>query len=712
MILVLAEKPSAMRNFAKALGGEEGSYNGEDYKICALRGHVRGLKMPEDQVPADLHDDFTKWDLDKLPWDLTLFAWGKGTLPGCKEILHNLHDALGGVNEVAIATDDDPSGEGEVLAWEALEYCRWRGKTSRMFFPDEAPKSVQKAFCERKTISSMEEDGDYVKGHLRERWDLASMQFTRAATSVARNSRFYTVVRQGRLKSVMVKLVGDQRMAYESYVKKPFYEARFKDANDNVFARKVEDVEEIRFDSKDKVNLSGLHESSITEDSRTQKHTAPGKLLDLAALSAILAKQGFKPEAVLATYQKMYEAQVVSYPRTEDKQITPEQFAELLPLADKIAKVIGVKPELLTHKEPRKSHVKEGGAHGANRPGPNVPSSLDDLKQYGKEAQAIYEILARNYLAILCEDYEFELVKGHVTDFPEYVGETRVPIPGKQGFKAVFDSEKQSEDDDDADEGANEFLDPAAPYVYEGANQRPQKPTMKWLNKKLEKFNVGTGATRTSTLAEVTKQDNGKELLAEHKGELNLTECGAVSYALIDGCQIADPKVTKQLFDQMAAVGRFELDPEAALAEVADMVQHDIEVMEGNAGKLSELGLGRKKGKVIGKCPRCHEGVLLTEKLITCSSNSFKANENGEWKLVGGCGFRTWRTVAGKKLTEKQASDLLEKGRTGLVKGLKSKKTGKTFEAKLVLDPKEGKIGFVFPERKSSKTGGNPFKKC
>lgn len=35
MILVLAEKPSAMRNFAKALGGDEGSYNGE--KLQALR---------------------------------------------------------------------------------------------------------------------------------------------------------------------------------------------------------------------------------------------------------------------------------------------------------------------------------------------------------------------------------------------------------------------------------------------------------------------------------------------------------------------------------------------------------------------------------------------------------------------------------------------------------------------------------------------------
>lgn len=43
MELILAEKPSAARNFAKALGGKTGSYAGTEYKITNLRGHVMGL---------------------------------------------------------------------------------------------------------------------------------------------------------------------------------------------------------------------------------------------------------------------------------------------------------------------------------------------------------------------------------------------------------------------------------------------------------------------------------------------------------------------------------------------------------------------------------------------------------------------------------------------------------------------------------------------
>ena len=121
----------------------------------------------------------------------------KGVLKGCSDVISELKRELAGVDEVCIATDVDPSGEGELLAWEALEKCGWHGKTSRMYFTDEAPVSVQKAFKGRKMLGAMEEDGDFVKAHVRERWDLASMQFVRAATCIARDHGFRTVVREG-----------------------------------------------------------------------------------------------------------------------------------------------------------------------------------------------------------------------------------------------------------------------------------------------------------------------------------------------------------------------------------------------------------------------------------------------------------------------------------------------------------------------------------
>lgn len=167
MELILAEKPSAARNFAKALGGKTGNYAGTEYKITNLRGHVMGLLPPDKQVPTEKVEFYKSWDLENLPWNLNEFAWKKGILSGCKDIISGLKDELKEADCVVIATDVDPSGEGELLAWEALEKCGWRGPTKRMYFADEAPASVQKAFRERKTLPSMDKDGDYVKAVVR-----------------------------------------------------------------------------------------------------------------------------------------------------------------------------------------------------------------------------------------------------------------------------------------------------------------------------------------------------------------------------------------------------------------------------------------------------------------------------------------------------------------------------------------------------------------
>lgn len=112
MELILAEKPSAARNFAKALGGKTGNYAGTEYKITNLRGHVMGLLPPDKQVPTEKVEFYKSWDLENLPWNLNDFAWKKGILSGCKDIISGLKDELKEADCVVIATDVDPSGEG------------------------------------------------------------------------------------------------------------------------------------------------------------------------------------------------------------------------------------------------------------------------------------------------------------------------------------------------------------------------------------------------------------------------------------------------------------------------------------------------------------------------------------------------------------------------------------------------------------------------
>lgn len=581
MLLIINEKPSQARNFAKALGGMKGTFNGEEYQIAALRGHVYEFSLPEEQVPPAQKEDYHKWKLENLPWDETLFSWKRQKISGTNDVIKNVVNLAKTCDEIVIATDVDPTSEGQLLAFEVLLENNIRAKKfTRMFFADESEKEVQKAFKSRKVIPSLLDDSDYNKAYYRARWDMLSMQFSRIATLLGDGK---SVLRQGRLKSAMVYIVGSQLDAVKNYKAIPFYSNKFKDENGVVYTSENEPIFENKNDVPNKYSTS-----SVTVDSKTIKSTAPPKLIDLANLSAKLAPKGFKAVNILNMYQKMYEAQIVSYPRTEDKYITPEQFNDLLPKVDQIAKLVGVNPSILTHRAPRKTHVKTGCAHGANRPGPNVPTNLDLLDaKYGAGASDIYVILAKNFLSMFAEDYEYENQKGHVTNYPDFIGS--VNVPKKAGWHAVMYDEDDNDDDSLNNNGLGQS---ASPFIHEGFPPKPQAPTMKWLMSQLEKRNVGTGATRTSTYADVTNAKSKYPLLKETKGKIDITQFGDMSYRLLPNTHIGSLDLTEKVIADMEAVAKGELNPEVGLHEVAQMVKDDIATMKLNSEKMrKELNL-------------------------------------------------------------------------------------------------------------------------
>lgn len=637
MIGILTEKPSAARNFAKALGGMSGNYNGEQYTITNARGHLYEFADPSAQVAPALSARYKSWDLKNLPWNERDFQWKREKKTGVSSELNTIKTVLSKCSEVVIATDVDPTGEGELLALEILFELNIRNKKfTRMYFTDESVKEIQKAFVNRKVIPDLSKDMDYVKAYYRSKWDFMSMQFTRVATACGDGR---SVLRQGRLKSAMVSIVGDGLKAVKEYKKIPFYQNKFRDENGVIYSS----VDEQSYPDKKQVPQI-YRQSSVVCDSKTMKQTAPPRLLDLASLSARLSSQGFKAKAVLDTYQKMYENQVVSYPRTEDKQITPEQFNELLPFVDKIANVVGVNVSLLTHRTPRRTHVKTGGAHGANRPGTNVPKSLEDLKKYGACAPQIYEILAKNYLAMLAEDYEYESQKGHVKDYPKFTGSASVPK--KLGWKLVF-----NDDSDDSDDLSSKGLGTIAkPFVHEGFPPKPPVPTMKWLMKQLENHDVGTGATRTSIYADVTSDKSKYPLLIEKKGKLSMSQYGDMSYILLQGTNIGNLKITEQLMSDMRDIALGKLNPDICLHKIQSLVIEDINTMKKN-------GIAMRK----------ELGVMEYAEKEKCT---------GIWAETGKeISFnRVW---SGHRFTDSECDDLLD-GKEIEVLGLKSSK-GNTY---------------------------------
>lgn len=708
MIGILTEKPSASRNFAKALGGMTGTYNGEQYAIVSARGHLYELVGPELQVGSGLSAKYKSWDLANLPWNEADFSWKRVKKKDTSTMLKDIKSTLSKCSEVVIATDVDPTGEGELLAWEILDELNIKAKWSRMYFTDEAAKSLQQAFVSRTSIPSMDKDMDYVKALYRSKFDFMTMQFTRIATKCGDGQ---SVLRQGRLKSAMVVLVGDALRDLAAYKKIPFYQNKFKDNNGVVYSN----PEEPSFPHEGQVPKI-YTPSKVVVDTKEMRSTAPPKLLDLASLASELSGKGIKSKEVLTVYQKMYEAQIVSYPRTEDKCITPEQFQELLPLVDKIATVVGVDTKLLTHRSPRPTHVKSGGAHGANRPGTNVPASLDSLKSYGACAPMIYQILALNYLATLAEDYQYEFQKGHLEKYPLFTG--NASVPKSMGYKSIF-NDSDIDDTDGQGLGQN-----ATPFVHEGFPPKPPVPTMKWLlgsktvTGQLEKRDVGTGATRTSIFTDVTNENTKYPLLIEKKGKLSMSKFGDMSYLLLKGTNIGDLKMTEQLMADMRDIAKSKAEPTMCLRRVQQLVSEDLETMKKNSITMrKELNImGQTTMNQKEKCEgvwggnsisfnREWRGHRFTDEECTkllageeITVNGFTSKAGKPYGVVGKLsaqvynghpfigfeqlGFAERNGVPDEWCGRKFTSDeklMLEDGKTIAIEGCVSRKTGKQF---------------------------------
>lgn len=579
-VMIIAEKETAANNFAKALGGMSGNFEGTDYKIVHARGHLYGLKDPKEMVPADMSEHISKWDLSFLPWDWKVFDWSFEPKPRSADLLSSITRTSYTCDEICAAGDLDPSGEGFGIDTEIIRECNLligNKKLTRMYFLDEEVESVRKAFRERKEIPDWRCNEEYLKYWTRMRWDLLSMQFTRLATRISGSD---VAVREGRLKSAITKLVGDQLEKYNSYEKIPFYQNRFKDECGVIYTSE----EETKYPKRDAVPQPYKTAHVVAEPTKPGK-TAPPKLLDLASLSGLLAPEGVSPDTVIKRVQDMYEAGFVSYPRTEDKFISTAQYEEMLPLVDSIAGVVGVSTTLLTVRTPRKSHVKDGGSHGANRPGKKVPTSLDVLdSKFGAHSGRIYEILARNFLAMFAPDCEYEVYNGYLEEYPSFKGKAQRTT--KKGWREVFND---GEEQEQLQSGLGTM---AEPYIHEGYPPRAQRPTIKWLKSQLEKaaggVGVGTGSTRIATINEISTGKN--PLLTEKKGVLGLTDTGYTSWLLLADTYIGDVETTRVLDENMKAVAAGEKTEDEVLGAVADLVRHDMKIMEDNARAARAAG--------------------------------------------------------------------------------------------------------------------------
>lgn len=152
------------------------------------------------------------------------------------------------------------------------------------------------------------------------------------------------------------------------------------------------------------------------------------------------------------------------------------------------------------------------------------------------------------------------------------------------------------------------------------------------------------------------------------------TNKGLVVYQAVRDKKIADVAMTGQWESALNKIASGEMD--------ADTFHRGIEVYATQiATELMETKIDGESKRESCPCPKCKNGqVTIYPKVAKCNNEE--------------CGLTVFRTIAKKDLSDGQLKDLLTKGKTGIIKGFKTRE-GKSFDAMVAFDS-EFKTSFSF----------------
>lgn len=706
MKLVIAEKPMLARDIARAVCGKEVSetarlpISGNGYTVCTCAGHLLKLKEPDDIDPKWKWDKH--FDVKELP--IYIDNWPKEPIPGKEGLVESIKNLLDECASVVHA--GDPDDEGQLIVDEVLDYCGYRGKVERVLVNDNIEKNIRKAFEKKEDNSLYRGMGNAAYAR-----SMADFSFGASESRLAA-MRLRQRVSVGRVQTPTLGLVVRRDEEIENHAVRKFYElfaltdvsglsgVPFKfEAPESLLAgeKKIFDVRVLEPVQKAVDGMTNAVTTKVTE-----KRSFAPLPYNLTLLQSEMNKQcGYTAEKTLEYTQSLRDKhKAISYNRSDCQYLPEEHHAQA-------EEVLACAMYNIGEDWPLDYTIKSKAFNDAN-----ISAHHGIIPQQSKFSFASLTEGEKNVYTAIVVRYAMQFLSPVVSEVSESRFDTahgafvyNAERVRDAGYEKVFPSGEKSEAKPWIDAGdhkgvvggtkiAEKETTPPKPYT-EGTLITDMASIAKYVKdegikeilkrkddgKKGEHGGIGTTATRSDIIEKL--KDKG---FIEVKGKtLRSTLKGREFYHLLpDEIRQADTTAKWWLIQEAIATG--EADVNAIQKSVCEVF---------NAHKDTAY-IGKSLGgdrKIIGKCPKCGEDIVENKNVWTCSSNKMKKNEDNNWEQLEGCGFRVFKTAFGKKLSEAAVKQLLNKGTTTKkVKGLKSKKTGKTFEAYLDLDKETGNL--------------------
>ena len=698
MKLVIAEKPSVAMSLAAVLGATErkdGYLEGSGYLVSWCVGHLLELAQPE-----AYKEQYAKWRYEDLPilpenWKYEVPKDKKTQLALLCRLMKDKR-----VDSVVCATD--AGREGELIFRLVYEYAGCNKPMERLWISSMEDAAIREGFDRLRPGSDYDKLYDAAVCRAGADW-LIGINATRLFSVL-----YGVTLNVGRVMSPTLALLVQRESDIESFISKPFYVPEITCGGFTASGEKMTERSEA-----EKIRMDCDHNSAFVRSVEKQVKTIqPPRLYDLTTLQRECNRiYGYTAQQTLDYVQSLYEKKLATYPRTDSQYLTKDMQATaaslILWLRDNMPFGKGCAGEPDIDRVTDDSKVTD---HHAIIP--TVEIARTDLSELPSGERDVLTLLAVRLLCATTQANRFEAVTA-ILDCQGHTFTAKGKTILQSGWKEVERihrmSIRQSETEHRENEDAalpvlkeGQTFETVSASLREGKTSPPKHYTEDTLLSAMEtagaedmpedaeRKGLGTPATRAATLEKLVSagfvQRKKKQLIPTKKGR-NLIA------VLPDN--IKSPILTAEWESMLKQVEHGELSATSFMDQIADMSRTLVKEHTAPEERFADL-FPSSKGTVheaVGVCPRCGAPVYEGKKGFFCDNRE--------------CSFALWKdnrffSSKKKSITKSVAAALLKEGRISM-SGLYSEKTGKTYDAEVILDDTGGKyVNFKleFPVKK------------
>ena len=693
MILCVAEKPSVAKDIAEILGArsrKDGYWEGNGYWVSWTFGHLCTLKEPH-----DYKENWKYWKLEDLPIIPTNFGIKVVDDPGIQKQFKCIENLV--ANCDSVINCGDAGQEGELIQRWVLLKAKCTKPIQRLWISSLTEEAIKEGF--QKLKDGKQYDNLYAAGSARAIGDwLLGINATRAFTKKFGQGKATLSI--GRVQTPTLAMIVQRQKEINAFTSAEYWELKTT-YRDTEFLCQID-----RLTSEEKA-VKGLeylkqHEFEVTSFEQKEGKEGNPRLFDLTGLQVEANKKyGFSADETLKNIQSLYEKKIVTYPRVDTTYLSEDIYPKVEGILKGMSYYSRYTAPLLQQPIPKSKAVfddKKVTDHHAIIPTGVNPSGISPTENQ------IYDLIAKRFIAVFYPECKIS-----TTTVLGKVGQLEFKATGKQiitpGWRVVYQDEKQVAEKSEEERIMPVFVEgekgPHTPIVHKGKTAPPKPYTeatllraMETAGKQIEDEEMrdlmkDNGIGRPSTRANIIETLFRRKYIEKNRKNILPTATGMDLIDTIQNELLKSPELTGNWERKIRLIEKGEYQLDVFKQELFKMVRElTDEVIFNNyrritvePEKVTPPKVERKKREPKEKialtdldCPKCKQVKLMMGKSAVGCSN-FNA-----------CGFKIPFELLGKKLTESQLTDLIQKGKTGSIKGLSIPGKSEPISGKIVLD--------------------------